>query len=105
MIRERIVYPLGDGVAVITPLDCGLTVEQIAAKDVPAGAPYLIVDATDIPADRTYRAAWTADFSNPDGHGLGPEAWAAENAKPQPEPEPEPSPEEGTDREYPRLPS
>lgn len=101
MIRERIVYPIGDGIAVITPLDCGLSVEQIAAKDVPAGVPYLIVDATDIPTDRTYRAAWTADFSTPDGHGLGPEAWAAANAQPQPQPAPQP--EEGTDREYPRL--
>lgn len=92
-MRERIIYPMGEGVAVITPLDCGLTVEQIARKDVPAGVPYLIVDATDIPTDRAYRAAWTADFSAPDGHGIGPDAWAAEQAQPKPEPEPEPSPQ------------
>lgn len=99
MIKQRIVYPLDEGIVVITPLACGLTVEQIAAKDVPAGTPYLIVDATDIPADRTYRAAWTCDFSQPDGYGVGyvPD--------PEPLPEPEPSPDEGTDREYPRLPS
>lgn len=103
MIRERIVHPIGDGIAVITPLECGLTVEQIARKDVPAGVPYLIVDATDIPADREYRAAWRADFSTPDGYGLGPEAWAAENVQPA-EPTPEIDTGEGRDREYPRLP-
>lgn len=62
------------------PMPCGLTVEQIARKDVPAGVPYLIVDATDIPADRSLRAAWRADFSQPDGYGIGPEAFAAEQA-------------------------
>lgn len=30
----------------------------IAAKDVPAGKPFEIVDAADIPADRTFRNAW-----------------------------------------------
>jgi hypothetical protein len=30
----------------------------IAAKDVPAGKPFKIVDAADIPTDRTFRAAW-----------------------------------------------
>lgn len=87
MMQQRIVYPLGQGIAVLAPIECGLTVQQIAAKDVPAGAPYLIVDAADIPADRTYRAAWTCDFSQPDGYGLGyvPD--------PEPLPEPEPAPD------------
>lgn len=79
-MRQRIVYPSGDGVSVLMPMPCGLTVEQIARKDVPAGLPYLIVDATDIPADRSLRAAWRADFSQPDGHGIGQEAFAAEQA-------------------------
>lgn len=30
----------------------------IAAKDVPARKPYQIVDAADIPEDRTFRGAW-----------------------------------------------
>jgi len=56
---ERIIYPTDDGgVAVIIPADCGLTIEEIAAKDVPAGKPYKIVDVSDIPADRTFRNAW-----------------------------------------------
>lgn len=32
--------------------------EWIAAKDVPAGKPYKIVDVSDIPSDRTFRDAW-----------------------------------------------
>ena len=49
------------GVAVLIPADCGLTIEQIAAKDVPTGKAYKIVDAADIPTDRQWRAEWTVD--------------------------------------------
>ena len=57
---KRIIYPTNDGgVAVIVPAEeCGLTIEAIAAKDVPAGTPFQIVDAADIPSDRTFRNAW-----------------------------------------------
>jgi hypothetical protein len=57
---QRIIYPTDDGgVAVIVPApECGLTIEQIAAKDVPAGKPYEIVDVSEIPSDRTFRGAW-----------------------------------------------
>lgn len=56
---KRIIYTKPDGgVAIIIPADCGLTVEQIAAKDVPAGAEFEIVDVSEIPSDRTFRAAW-----------------------------------------------
>jgi len=56
---KRIIYPTDEGgVAVITPADCGLTIEEIAAKDVPEGKPFKIVDASDIPTDRTFRNAW-----------------------------------------------
>lgn len=56
----RIIYPTDDGgVAVIIPAaECGLSIEEIAAKDVPAGKPYKIVDVADIPEDRTFRNAW-----------------------------------------------
>ena len=59
-MNKRIIYPTDDGgVAVIVPAaECGLTIEQIAAKDVPVGKPYKIVDVTDIPIDRTFRNAW-----------------------------------------------
>ena len=59
-MNQRIIYPTDDGgVAVIIPAaECGMTIEEIAAKDVPAGKPYKIVDVSDIPEDRTFRAAW-----------------------------------------------
>jgi hypothetical protein len=34
------------------------TIEELAAKVVPAGKPYQIVDVSDIPTDRTFRDAW-----------------------------------------------
>ena len=59
-MNQRIIYPTDNGgVAVIVPApDCGLTIEEIAAKDVPAGKSFKIVDVADIPSDRTFRAAW-----------------------------------------------
>ena len=56
---KRIIYQTNEGgVAIIVPADCGLTIEEIAAKDVPAGKLFQIVGAADIPTDRTFRAAW-----------------------------------------------
>jgi hypothetical protein len=57
---KRIIYPTDDGgVAVIVPApNSGLTIEQIAKKDVPTGKEYQIVDVIDIPGDRTFRNAW-----------------------------------------------
>jgi hypothetical protein len=59
---KRIIYPNDDGgVSVMTPMPEALktmTIEEIAAKDVPAGKPYKIVDVSDIPSDRTFRNAW-----------------------------------------------
>lgn len=31
---------------------------RIAAKDVPTGKPFKIVDVADVPSDRTFRGAW-----------------------------------------------
>jgi len=60
MNNPRIIYPTPEGgVAIIIPApDCGLTIEEIAAKDVPAGVEFRIVEASDIPEDRTFRNAW-----------------------------------------------
>lgn len=44
-------------------LDCGLTLEQIIAKDVPKGVPYEIVDDSAIPSDRSFRDAWKHDLT------------------------------------------
>jgi hypothetical protein len=81
-MNQRIIYKTDDGgVAIIIPApECGLTIEEIAAKDVPEGKPYKIVDVADIPTDRTFRDAWEADFTNPDGVGIGADAWFAEQA-------------------------
>jgi hypothetical protein len=59
-MNERIIYSNDDGgVSIIIPaVECGLTIEEIAAKDVPEGKPYKIVDVADIPTDRTFRNAW-----------------------------------------------
>jgi hypothetical protein len=61
MIDKRIIYPNDEGgVSIIVPSpNCGLTIEEIAAKDVPEGKPFQIVDVADIPSDRTFRNAWT----------------------------------------------
>ena len=59
-MNKRIVYQNDEGgISIIVPADCGLTVEEIAAKDVPAGKAYNIVDVSEIPTDRTFRDAWT----------------------------------------------
>ena len=64
-MNQRIIFPTDDGgVAVIVPSPNCLqehTIEEIAAKDVPAGKPYKIVDVSDIPSDRTFRNAWTVN--------------------------------------------
>lgn len=59
-MNKRIIYPTDDGgVAVIIPApECGLSIEEITAKDVPAGKPFKIVEDSEIPADRTFRNAW-----------------------------------------------
>ena len=73
MSNFRVIYPTDDGgVAVIIPApECGLTIEEIAQKDVPpvveringeivssTPRPYKIVDVSDIPSDRLLRNAW-----------------------------------------------
>ncbi len=61
-MTQRIIYPNDDGgVAVIIPSPEYLethTIEELAAKDVPAGKEFKIVDVADIPTDRTFRNAW-----------------------------------------------
>ena len=60
---SRIIYETDDGgVAVIVPAPEYLlthTIEELAAKDVPAGATYEIVEDDVVPSDRTFRGAWT----------------------------------------------
>jgi hypothetical protein len=58
---KRIIYQTPEGgVAIIIPTD-ELPIEEVAAKDVPAGIPYEIVSVDDIPSDRFFRNAWKAN--------------------------------------------
>jgi hypothetical protein len=57
-MNQRIIYPTDDGgVAIVIPTG-ELSIEDVIAKDVPAGKPFKVVDVADIPADRTFRDAW-----------------------------------------------
>jgi hypothetical protein len=64
-MNQRIIFPNDDGgVSILIPTAEYLethTIEELAAKDVPAGKPYQIVDVSDIPTDRSQRAAWSVD--------------------------------------------
>lgn len=85
-MTQVIICPNDDGwLSVISPApECGLSIEEIARKDVPAGKPYHIINADQLPQEHMFFEAWEADFSNPDGHGIGHDAWFAEqNAKEQ----------------------
>jgi hypothetical protein len=71
---NRIIYKTDEGgVAVIIPTQGALDIwgiGAIAIKDVPAGKPFKIVDASEIPTDRSDREAWTVDEADlTDGFG------------------------------------
>jgi hypothetical protein len=53
----HIIHPIADGVAITTPTG-EVSIEQVAQQVAPDGI-YAIVDSSAIPADRTFRAAWT----------------------------------------------
>lgn len=60
MSYYRIIYPTdNDGVAIIIPaIESGLSIQEVAAKDVPPGRPFKIIKTTEVPSDRTFRDAW-----------------------------------------------
>lgn len=64
-MNQVIIYKQDNGVvAIIRPTEEALAlygIDAIAKKDVPAGKKYKIILATDVPADRTERDAWTVD--------------------------------------------
>ncbi len=57
---KRIVFENEDGsIGIIIPSpQSELTIEQVAAKDVPSGTSYHIVEEEDILSDRSFRDAW-----------------------------------------------
>lgn len=65
-MEKRIVFTNPDGsVGVIIPAKkTSLSIEEIMRKDVPSGAVSAqIVDASDVPTDRSYRNAWSFDHA------------------------------------------
>jgi hypothetical protein len=61
-MNQRIVYNNDEGgISIVIPTAEWLaehTIEELAAKDVPVGKTYHIVDVSEIPSDRTFRNAW-----------------------------------------------
>jgi hypothetical protein len=59
----KIIYQTEDNtVAVITPSPKWAgTIEELAAKDVPTGSPYSIIEDTELPDTREFRNAWEVD--------------------------------------------
>jgi hypothetical protein len=72
-----IIYPSGDTISVIRPTG-EISVQEVAKKDVPKDVPYLIIQESDLPEDKTFRSAWEADFTVSDGYGIGHTAWQIE---------------------------
>jgi hypothetical protein len=62
---NRIIYKNNEGgVSVIIPTQEAIDahgIEAIAIKDVPSGRKFKLIDAADIPSDRSERDAWTVD--------------------------------------------
>ena len=81
-MTQVIIYPNEQGwLSVVSPAaECGLSVEEIARKDVPAGKPYHIINADQLPQDNMFFNAWESDFNSPGGYGIGHDAWFAEQA-------------------------
>jgi len=79
-MESRIIFPNDDGsLGLIIPfMGSGMSIQEIARKDTPAGKPYIIIQDSDIPDDFRFFDACEADFSNPTGVGIGHEAWFAE---------------------------
>jgi hypothetical protein len=76
-MSQVIIYKQDTGtVAIVRPTEEALleySIDAIAKKDVPAGKPYKIIDASEIPTDRSMRDAWTVDEADLTD-GIGAEA-------------------------------
>ena len=67
-----IIYEADDGLWVCYPNNqCKWSLEEIALKDVPQGIKFKFMKRSDLPESMTFRDAWTADFSDHDGVGMG----------------------------------
>lgn len=89
-MNQVIIYKQDYGVvAIVRPTEEALArygIDAIAQKDVPAGKPYKVIDASDVPTDRSQRDAWTVDDADlTDGvggdYGVGSD-WAVISTAP-----------------------
>ena len=57
----RFIYENDEGgISIVIPSDnCGLTLDEIKAKDYPSGKTIYTVNKSVIPTDRSFRNAWT----------------------------------------------
>ena len=76
----KIIYDNNEGGVSVLHLTDTIPLSEVVQKDVPAGAAYRIVEDGVVPSDRSFRNAWEADFSKPDGYGIGADAWFAAKA-------------------------
>jgi hypothetical protein len=65
-VAEKVIVYLQDNgvIAIVRPTAEAIEmfgIMAIALKDVPAGKKFKIIDESDLPADRSQRAAWTVD--------------------------------------------
>ena len=67
-MTQRIIYTNEEGgVSVVVPApNTGLSVQEVAEKDCPAGSDYEIVDTATVPSDRTFRSAWRKEAGKVD---------------------------------------
>jgi hypothetical protein len=66
MEQKYIIYQQPDGYAglIIPNMNCELTLEQIAAKDVPNGSPFLIKTREELPPDFKFFRSWVVQGSD-----------------------------------------
>ncbi|WP_141399366.1 hypothetical protein [Kosakonia pseudosacchari] len=70
MTDKIIVFSGANGVSVIFPANCGLSLLDIGRKDVPPGVPFWTIDKTEMPD--TPQSTWemgSEAFGEPAGYG------------------------------------
>mgnify|MGYP000052326662 CR=1 FL=1 len=78
-MKKVIIYPKEDNsLGLVHPALNAITAFQAGRKIVPKGTPFKVLNLEDLPADTSFIDAWEADFSEPDGYGIGIEEWFAE---------------------------
>lgn len=78
-MKKIVVYQNSDGfLTLIHPDLSSISAYECGRKCTPSGVPFKIFTGEQIPNDTTFIDAWEADFSSPDGLGIGVDAWHQE---------------------------